>query len=183
MRFVAAILATLIAMLGLGLAVPALAGTASACSCAATGNLPSDLVVIAGEVEKQRIGGRYTDVQVRVTSMYGVPPERITVVRAESAGYSSCGSEFRDGGGFRMVVERDGARWTAPLCANIWLSKFDEQGLRGTPPTGDAPETRLPGPPISWLYALIQPSSLIFGAVLLAFGIVAIAVWRRVRSG
>lgn len=182
MRRAIAALCALVVVMGIGVVIPGVAGTASACSCAVTGPIPPDIVVIEGIVEKQQVGYRDVDVQVRVTSMYGAPPEKVTVIRAQAGSSASCGSEFRDGETIQMVVERGGPRWRYPTCSNALLSRPDAQNLVGTAPGPDASEYRLPGPPISWFYALIQPSSLLIGAVLLAFGAVAVALRRRFRT-
>jgi len=181
MRPLTAVLTALLAVFGIGVLVPGIGATASACTCAYQGDIPNDLVVVHGVVEKQVVGARTVDIQVRVTSMYGAPPERTTVIRAESGSSSSCGSEFRDGQEVRMVVERGGPRWEYRTCANAVFGRQDAPDFTGTPPGQDAEEHRLPGPPMSWFYSGLRLEALAIGAAALAILAITIIVWRRDR--
>ncbi|KXO98494.1 hypothetical protein [Tsukamurella pseudospumae] len=183
-RVLATAAAVVLAVLGIGVVLPGPAGTASACSCGYAPNepIPTDLVVVRGVVEKQQVGSRYVDLQVRVTSMYGAPPERVTVIRAEAATNSSCGGEFQDGQTIRMVVERGGPRWEYPTCANAVFGRSDAPDFTGTPPGPGAEEHRLPGPPMSWLLTATQSwwSLPVVAVLIVGFGL-AVAALRRVR--
>ena len=157
-------------VLGIGVVAPGASGIASACSCAAL-EVPQDLVVIIGVVEKQLVGDREVDLQVRVTSMFGAEPERVTVVRAESGRFSSCGDDYDDGQEIRMVVRRGGPRWVHPVCANAVLSRADAPAVVGTPPGPAAEEHRLPGPPLSWLRVAKQSYWAVPAVVALALAL------------
>ncbi|GAB3130117.1 hypothetical protein GCM10027289_13970 [Tsukamurella serpentis] len=185
-RRAAAALTVLLAVLGVAVVLPGAGGTAYACSCAVSPSerIPPGRVVIHGIVEKQRVGFRDVDVQVRVTSMYGAAPERTTVIRALSDNYSSCGSSFTDGQRLSIVVERGGPRWVYPTCANAVLNLPDAPAFTGVAPGPDAAEYRLPGPPLSWFLALLQPQSVVIGAVLIVIGVAVLGVavaLRRLR--
>lgn len=175
-RGLTAILTALFVVLGIGIVVPGSNGVASACSCASL-EVPKDLVVIHGVVEKQLVGDREVDLQVRVTSMFGAAPERVTVIRAESGRYSSCGDDYDDGQEVRLVVRPGGPRWVHPVCANAVFSRADAPDVTGTPPGPGAAEHLLPGPPLSWLRVVQQSSwavPAVVGLVLvLGLGLVA----------
>ncbi|VDR39002.1 Uncharacterised protein [Tsukamurella paurometabola] len=168
-------------VLGIGVVAPGVSGIASACSCAAL-EVPKDLVVIHGVVEKQLVGARTVDIQVKVTSMYGAPAEKVTVIRAESGSSSSCGSEFRDGQTVRLVVERGGPRWEYATCANAVLGRADAPDVTGSPPGPGAEEHRLPGPPMSWFYSGLTFEGLAIGVAVLAIAVITSVVWRRRRA-
>ncbi|TWS24282.1 hypothetical protein FK268_11815 [Tsukamurella sputi] len=183
-RGLAAILTALSVVLGIGVVAPGSNGVASACSCASLA-VPKDLVVIHGVVEKQLVGDREVDLQVRVTSMFGATPERVTVIRAESGRYSSCGDDYADGQEVRVVVRPGGPRWVHPICANAVFSRADAPDVTGTPPGPGAEEHFLPGPPHSWLRVARQsywamPTVVALGLVL-GLGLAVVLV-RRPRG-
>ncbi|BDD84349.1 hypothetical protein TPB0596_41120 [Tsukamurella pulmonis] len=180
----AAAITTLFAVLGVGVVVPGSSGVASACSCASV-EVPKDLTVVNGVVEKQLIGDRAVDLQVRVTSMHGAPPERVTVIRAESGRYSSCGDDYLDGQEVRLVVKPGGPRWVHPICSNAVLSRADAPDVTGVPPGPGAEEHRLPGPPLSWWNVAKQSywsgPALVALALVLGLGLVVVLA-RRPRG-
>lgn len=184
MRRAIAALCALVVVMGIGVVIPGVAGTASACSCAVQREIPPDLVVIRGVVQAQRVGFRDTDLQVRVSSMYGAPPEKVTVIRTQSATYTSCGSRFDSSEQVTLVVKRQDSRWVHPVCGNAVLSSPSgaSRDLPGESPGPDAPETRLSGAPQSWLFHLRQPFYLespgaIAGAIVAVVILVGLVVW------
>ncbi|ADG80346.1 putative protein OS=Tsukamurella paurometabola (strain ATCC 8368 / DSM / CCUG 35730 /CIP 100753 / JCM 10117 / KCTC 9821 / NBRC 16120 / NCIMB 702349/ NCTC 13040) OX=521096 GN=Tpau_3768 PE=4 SV=1 [Tsukamurella paurometabola] len=175
MRRVISVLAAVVAVLGIGVVIPGVAGSASACSCVAQ-EAPPDLVVIRGVVQAQRVGYRDTDVQVRVTTMYGAPPEKVTVVRVQSGSYTSCGSSFRNAEEVALAVKREGPRWVNPVCANAVLrdSQGNPRDFAGVRPGANAPENPLPGAPQSWLFYLQQPVYLQYPVLVVAAGVACV---------